>query len=99
MFDSWTTLHAAAGPINIENWLADKFRVPVSDVRVEFVLYDVAKQQQMLGQGGLAGVRMGDDGEGAPSGDLGGERVHNRPLLAGRAGESNRSWWQRLTKM
>ena len=33
-----------------------------------------AEQQQLLGQRGLAGVRMRDDGEGAPALDLGGQR-------------------------
>ena len=35
-----------------------------------------AEQQQLLGERGLAGVGMGDDGEGAPPGDLGRE-VHS----------------------
>ena len=34
-----------------------------------------AGQQQVLGQGGLAGVGMADDGEGAPARGLGGGRM------------------------
>ena len=34
-----------------------------------------AGAKQVLGQGGLAGVGVGDDGEGAPAGDFGGERA------------------------
>ncbi len=43
-----------------------------------------AEQQQLLGEGGLAGVGVGDDGEGAPPRDLaskpGGELIHDAAL-------------------
>src|SRR5437868_564460 len=43
-------------------------------------LNGAAEQQQLLGQGGLAGVRMRDDGEGTPALDFGGKR---RAVVAG----------------
>ena len=45
-----------------------------------------AEQEQLLGQRGLAGVRMGDDGEGAPPLDLGRQRRGSRRDLRGADG-------------
>ena len=40
-----------------------------------------AEQQQLFGQGGLAGVRMGDDGEGAAPIRLGGKSAHKQSAI------------------